>query len=70
MALGQDLATLAKRVRSTDPPDCLPYECLIHLNRDTTNRRDESIAMALMPTLLIRCKVNLLEKVLDLAVGR
>jgi hypothetical protein len=67
VALGQDPDTMAKRALSNNPrfPDYLPSECLVHLIRDAIRRRDECLAAALMPPLVVRCEANLLKTVPD-----
>jgi hypothetical protein len=66
-ALAQDFGTLARRARITDrrSPDFLPPECLVHLIRHAIRRRDDRVATALMPALVMRCETNLRTTVPD-----
>lgn len=60
-ALGQDVATLRRRVlvRDSASPEFLESECLVHLIRNARRREDDATLAALFPVLLARCEDNL-----------
>ena len=66
-ALGQDPATISKRLMVTDrkSPEYLTSECLVHLLREAFRRDDSSMRDMLVTALLQRCEAILTHKIPD-----